>query len=95
MVVLVDDTFPAVVQSGFVPQLAFSKAKRQQLWVPLIEKALAKLHGCYAAIESGARAPQHGLSSNTMDLITSDCDKTRCRAPNGPDHLGLCALQAH
>ena len=28
-----------------------------------------------------------------MALITSDSDKTRCWAPNGPGHLGLCGLQ--
>ena len=41
----------------------------------------------------GAGAPHHGLSPNTMALITSDCDKSAPRAPNGPDHLGLRALQ--
>ena len=41
----------------------------------------------------GAGTSQHGLSSKTMPLITSDCDATRSRASNGPNRLGLCALQ--
>lgn len=50
---IVDDTFPAFIKPGYVPQLMFSKSERQQLWVPLIEKAFAKLMGSYANIESG------------------------------------------
>ena len=33
--------------------LAYSKAKHQQLWVPFLEKAYAKVHGCYQAISGG------------------------------------------
>lgn len=33
--------------------LAYSKAKQNQLWVPFLEKAYAKMHGSYKAISGG------------------------------------------
>jgi len=47
--VLVDDTFPCTN----LDMLAYSKASRRQLWVPLVEKAAAKLFGCYQHLSSG------------------------------------------
>lgn len=41
----------------------FSLGRRRQLWVPLMEKALAKLYGSYEAIARGACAD--GLQSLT------------------------------
>ncbi|CAF5154411.1 unnamed protein product, partial [Rotaria magnacalcarata] len=48
-IIIVDDCFPCTEHK----QLAFSKSNRRQLYVPLIEKACAKLFGSYSALTSG------------------------------------------
>jgi len=60
----IDGVWQAVVVDSFLPQkidargidgfqLAFSRAADQQLWVALVEKAYAKVHGSYEAISGG------------------------------------------
>eukprot|EP00730_Choanoeca_flexa_P003840 TRINITY_DN11517_c3_g5_i2.p1 TRINITY_DN11517_c3_g5~~TRINITY_DN11517_c3_g5_i2.p1 ORF type:complete len:737 (+),score=138.09 TRINITY_DN11517_c3_g5_i2:92-2302(+) len=49
--VRVDDWFPCRGR-----KLAYSKGRLGQLWVPLVEKAVAKVHGSYEALDSGTIA---------------------------------------
>ena len=54
--VIIDDQLPCrkVYQQGQVPKLLYGKCRNdKEFWVPLIEKAYAKLHGCYEALISG------------------------------------------
>jgi len=48
-VVTVDDCFPVTSWGS----LAYARGSHNQLWVPIVEKAYAKLYGSYSAIESG------------------------------------------
>ncbi|CAF3875319.1 unnamed protein product [Adineta steineri] len=47
--IIVDDCFPCTKHK----RLVFTQAKRRQLFVPLIEKACAKLFGSYSSLKSG------------------------------------------
>ena len=69
---LIDDLFPCSkpwegrVEGGKIyfaqgGELSYLQSRRRQLWVPLLEKAAAKLFGCYAALNSGTFGEALGL----------------------------------
>ncbi len=53
--VIIDDRLPCrKVREGEQPKLLYAKCREEiEFWVPLIEKAFAKLHMCYESLVSG------------------------------------------
>jgi calpain-15 len=70
--VIIDDCFPCTQYK----QLAYTKASGRQRYVPLIEKACAKLFGSYADLSSGC-------TSEGLQLLTgAPCDHINLNPQN-------------
>ena len=72
--VLIDDFLPVLANGT----LAYTTAARRQLWVPLLEKAAAKLCTCYQGMQSGticeAFSLLTGFATDRVLLRTKDQD---------------------
>eukprot|EP01061_Rhynchopus_euleeides_P018486 TRINITY_DN30608_c0_g1_i1.p1 TRINITY_DN30608_c0_g1~~TRINITY_DN30608_c0_g1_i1.p1 ORF type:complete len:807 (+),score=346.30 TRINITY_DN30608_c0_g1_i1:88-2508(+) len=77
--VLVDDFLPC---SGSKPAFSRNREEVNELWVCLVEKAYAKLHGSFAAIQTGA------CKSALTDLTGCPSDLTELQADMWPTLLG-------
>ncbi|XP_019854429.1 PREDICTED: calpain-15-like [Amphimedon queenslandica] len=78
--ILVDDYFP-VTADFWSNQLVFSKARRGQLWVPLIEKAMAKMYGSYESLDGGT------IISGLSVLTGYPCDVIHLRAHHADEEV--------
>ena len=60
--ILIDDFFPA--RNTSFKKFAFAYSTSEEIWVPLLEKAWAKLNGCYAKVGTG------GLPNEVFDICS-------------------------
>ena len=72
---LVDDLLPVSKSTG---KLIYARLRNEnEWWVPLIEKAYAKLHGSYEALEGGNTADA------MVDLTGGVCEQIDLTTPEG------------
>ena len=75
--VIVDDRIPVKNKDG---KIIFASCKDpNELWVPLVEKAYAKLHGCYKALIGG-------YSHHALSDMTGYCPKLITLKPGFPGY---------
>ena len=60
--ILIDDYFPA--RNTSFKKFAFAYSTEKEIWVPLLEKAWAKINGCYAKVGTG------GLPNEVFDVCS-------------------------
>ena len=60
--ILIDDYFPA--RNTSFKKFAFAYSSSKEIWVPLLEKAWAKINGCYAKVGAG------GLPNEVFDICS-------------------------
>ena len=61
--VLIDDYFPCIIENN-IKKFAFSCSFKKEIWVSLLEKAWAKVNGCYAMVGCG------GFCYEAFDVLT-------------------------
>jgi hypothetical protein len=76
--VIVDERLPCFAQEGYEPSLVFGKNKDdRELWVAIIEKAFAKLHGCYEALGGGL------IDDGLVDMTGFVAEKVKVNGKGG------------
>ena len=77
--VLVDDYFP--YEGSDFKQFAFSCSAENEIWVALLEKAWAKINGCYAKIGCG------GLPNEVFDVLTEAYSMQKSISKNNKEEI--------
>ena len=65
--VLVDNYFPIIINNNGEKRLCFGSSLEEELWVSILEKAWAKVSGCYANISYG------GACAVAFNVLTDAC----------------------
>ena len=77
--VLIDDYFPYA--GSYFKQFAFGSSRGNELWVSILEKAWAKINGCYAKIGCG------GTPNEVFDVLTEAYSEYYTVNKNNKDEL--------